>query len=88
MFYGLLNNVYDLDYSLFITLVDFVSTRGHPFKIFKQQLLRDVRAHVFSQQIIKNLNKLKTGIVIAPTLSIFKQLHDKYHSDYLYVAGL
>ena len=61
--YSLLNNIYDLDYSLFFTLADATSTRGHPFKIFKQQLLQDVRAHVFSQRIINNWNKLETSIV-------------------------
>ena len=72
--YSLLNNIYDLDYSLFFTLADAISTRGHPFKIFKQQLLRDVRAHVFSQRIINSWNNLETSIVTAPSLSIFKLL--------------
>ena len=56
------SRIYDLDYSLFFTLADAISTRGHPFKIFKQQLLRDVRAHVFSQRIINSWNNLKQAL--------------------------
>ena len=71
--YSLLNNIHDLDYSLFLTLADATSTRGYPFKIFKQQLLRDVRTHAFSKQIINNWNKLETSIVTAPSLSMYLQ---------------
>ena len=49
-----------------------VSTRGHPLKLFKPQLLRDVKSHAFSQQVINDWNKLDSDIVTTPTLSILK----------------
>jgi len=50
--YSLFNNIYDLDCFQFFTMAGSVSTRGHPFKPFKPQLLRDVRSHAFSQRVI------------------------------------
>ena len=60
-----------------------IPTRGHSLKLFKPQILRDVRAHAFSQRIINDWNRLGANIVTAPSLSNFKQLYDKQ-----YDAGL
>ena len=68
-------------YSLFFTLASTVPTRGHPLKLFKPQILRDVRAHAFSQRVINDWNRLEANIVTAPSLS--NQLYDKQ-----YDAGL
>ena len=72
----------------FFTLAGNIPTRGHSFKLFKPHSLQDIRAHVFSQQVINDWNKLDPNIVTAPSLSIFKQLYDKYCSNHLYDAGL
>ena len=79
--FSLFNNIYDLDYFQFFTMAGSVSTRGHPFKLFKPQLLHDVKSHAFSQRVINDWNKLDSDIVTAPTLSIFKRLYDQCCSD-------
>ena len=57
---------------------------GHPFKIFKTQLQRDVRAHSFSQRIIDDWNKLPYEVVTAPTLSQFKRQFDSFYRYIFY----
>ena len=65
-------NTYGLDCSQFSTLATSVPTRGPSFKLFKPQLLQDIRSHAFSQQVINRWNKLTSNIVIAVSLSILK----------------
>ena len=68
--YSLFNNIYDLDYSLLFTLAGDNPTRGHS----KPQLLRDVRAHVFSQRVINDWNRLDPNINCYSTVfKYFKQ---------------
>ena len=79
--YSLLNNIYDLDYSFFFTLASSVPTRGHPLKLFKPQILRDVSS--VKGSYINDWNRLEANIITAPSLSNFKQLYYKQ-----YDAGL
>ena len=70
--YRLLHNMFNLDQAQFFTLDVSSRTRGHPFKLYKQQILKDVRANVFSQRVINNWNKLPKKVVTSPTLTLFK----------------
>ena len=82
--YNIFHNIYDLHTSQFFTFPTYSNTRGHPFKIFKTQLQRDVRAHSFSQRIIDDWNKLPYEVVTAPTLSQFKRQFDSFYRYIFY----
>ena len=70
--YNIFHHNYDLDVNKFFSSPTYNTTRGHPFKIFKQHISHDVQAHSFSQQIVNSWNELPTELVTAPTLSAFK----------------
>ena len=59
-------------------------TRGHPFKLYKQQILNDVRANVFSQRVINCWNHLSKEVVTTPTLSLFKTKCDTFYQNIKY----
>ena len=54
---------------------------GHPFKLYKQQILKDVRANVFSQIAINNWNKLPTEVVTSSNLSLLKIRCDAFYQE-------
>ena len=79
--YRFLHNIFNLDQSQFFIIDVLSRTRGHPFKLYKQQILNDVRANVFSQRVINCWNNLPKEVVTAPTVSLFKTRCDTFYQD-------
>ena len=82
--YRLLHNMFNLDQAQFFTIDASSRTRGHSFKLYKQQLFKDVRANVFSQRVINNWNKLPTEVVTSSNLSLFKTRCDAFYQEVQY----
>lgn len=84
--YNIFHHNYDLDVNEFFSFPTYNTTRGHPFKIFKQHISCDVRAHSFSQRIVNTWNELPTELVTAPTLGSFKRQFDSFCSNKFYTS--
>ena len=82
--YNIFHHNCDLDVNEFFFSQTYNTTRGHPFKIFKQHISCDVRAHLFSPWIVNTWNEFPTELVTAPTLSVFKRQFDSFHSNIFY----
>ena len=71
--YNIFHHNYDLDVNEFFSSPTYNTTRGHPFKIFKQYIPCDVQAHSFSQRIVNTWNELPTELVTAPIFKCFQE---------------
>jgi len=78
--YRLLHNMFNSVFTLDISS----RTRGRPFKLYKQQIFKDVRANVFSQRMINNWNKLLKEVVTSPKLTLFKTKSDTFYQEVQY----
>ena len=58
------------------------STRGHDFKLYKENCKSDKRKFTFSQRVINQWNVLPSKIVNASNINTFKMLLDS-HLNYI-----
>jgi len=79
--YRLLHNLFNLEVTHFFTLNHLSRTRGHTFKLLKEQIFKDVRANSFSQRVINSWNCLPTEVVTAPSLGVFKTKLDTFYRN-------
>jgi len=78
--YKILHNYYNIEPSLFFTLNDSSTTRGHSLRLFKERSRLLVRHNFFSNRIVNLWNSLPGYLVTAPTVATFKQqLDDFWH---------
>ena len=83
MTYNILHGYLDIDESIFFVR-SWNSTRGHPFKLFKPPVIREVHQKFYSQHVITNWNALPSYIVEANSVNSFKALLDDYYKDTIY----
>ena len=58
----------------FFTFLPHITTRGHPYKLFKHTANLDVRIRFFSFRIVDEWNALTAETVSATSLEMFKHL--------------
>jgi len=66
---------FNLDITHFFTLKYSSRTRGHTFKLLKEQIFR---ANSFSERVINSWNRLPTEVVTAPSLDVFNTKFDTF----------
>ena len=76
--YKILNRYYNVEPSKFFTLSTTVTTRGHPFKLFKHRSRLLVRHNYFTNRAVNLWNSLPGSVVTAPTVAIFKRQLDDF----------
>ena len=71
--YKLLNGKFLLDWNQYFKLKTSV-TRGHKVTLRKPPFKKDIRKHFFTNRVIDLWNSLPQHVVLAPTVSVFKEL--------------
>ena len=65
-------------------LSNYLSTRGHNFKLYKENCKTEKRTFIFSQRITNHWNTLPFVIVNAPNINKFKMLLDNHFNKRKY----
>ena len=73
MCYKIVFSLVDVKFDDFFKLSTIATTRGHPFKLFKEYSDINARKSFFSQRIINVWNSLPSDIVDFSTLRSFKR---------------
>ena len=76
--FTILNGYENSGSNIFLEIKESKITRGHNYKLVKQQSRLDVRKYSFSQRTINVWNKLSTDCVHASSVNMFKNKIDKY----------
>ena len=79
--YKLLKGYYNVDWSNFFTLSPVHQTRGHHLKLYKKPARLQLRANFFTQRVVNEWNSLPSDVVLAPTITSFKQKLDMYWKE-------
>jgi hypothetical protein len=79
--YKLLNNYYDIDYSVFFEKSDIVATRGNSMKLKTIRSKLKLRSNFFSVKAVSLWNSLPEKIVSSSTLNQFKSNLSKHFKD-------
>ena len=70
--YQIIHSDLDLQPEMFFTPARDTRTRGHKWKLSKQQAQSRVRRQCFSLRVVNNWNALPAEVVSAPSLNQFK----------------
>ena len=79
--YQTLHGLVNVDSSFFLSPTTYTNTRGHNFKLHKEKF---AKAYTFLNRVIDDWNSLPDYIVNADSLTPFKNLLNKYWTDYHY----
>ena len=79
--FKILNSHYRIDPNDLFTLQLDSVTRGHQMKLFKPRMSRSIGQHFFSFRVIQQWNDLPHEVVLAKTVSSFKQLLDRHWAE-------
>ena len=79
--YQILHSELDLQPDSFFTPARYSRTRGHQWKLSKEQAKSRVRRHCFSVRIINDWNALPAEVVLASSLNQFKSRLDTLWAD-------
>ena len=82
--YQILHGLLNVDASFLFSPTTYTPTRGHNFKLYKENFNKFARAYTFSNRVINDWNSLPDYIVNADSLTSFKDLLDKHWTDYHY----
>ena len=70
-YYKLMHNHFNLENSNLFSTATLLTTRGHNYKLFKDQATSRVRSTFFTMRAINDWNSLPDYIVNLPTLNDF-----------------
>ena len=87
--YKILNNIDKVDKDKLFALSEYISTRGHPMKLYKERPRLNIRANSFSNRVVNVWNNLPEQVVMAPSLNAFKgrlNAHWKGHPNKFHPA--
>ena len=77
--YKILNNIYDpLTTKTLKNLNKDLTTRSHPFKLYKPRVNTNKYHYFFTNRIINTWNNLPENVVMAETINSFKNRLDKH----------
>ena len=79
--YQILHSELDLQPDSFFTPARYSRTRGHQWKLSKEQAKSRVRRHCFSVRVINDWNALPAEVVLASSLNQFKSRLDTLWAD-------
>ena len=74
--FKILNRYYEIEPTVFFTINNSSTTRGHQFKLFTERSRLLIRQHFFTNRVVNLWNSLPSSIVLAPTIAAFKQRLD------------
>lgn len=76
MCYKILHKLVCIDSSNFFIIVELNRTRGHNYKMYKQQCRLDVRKYSFAYRVVDIWNNLPYDVVNASSINCFKKRLD------------
>ena len=76
MCYKILHELVCIDSSNFFIIVELNRTRGHNYKLYKQQCRLDVRKYSFAYRVVDIWNNLPYDVVNASSINCFKKRLD------------
>ena len=68
--FKILNRYYDIEPTVFFTINNSSTTRGHQFKLFKEHSALLIRQHFFPNRVVNLWNSLPSSIMLAPTVAV------------------
>jgi len=74
--YKLLNGYYNINPTIFFTMSNVNTTRGHHCKLFKFQSRLLTQHHYFTNRVVNLWNSLPANVISAPTVAQFKKSLD------------
>ena len=76
--YKIVHGMYDVTASPALEFQNYVTNRGHQFKLYKKSCHTNTRLHYFTNRIVNTWNSLPDEIVNAPSISSLKNRLDKF----------
>ena len=83
--FKIMNNLVNIGKEIFFKS-NTLSTRGHPFKIYKQSAKTKLRSQSFSRRVTNDWNSLPAEVVSANSLNEFKNKLDKFWVEEQYTT--